>query len=45
MKQINTFVLPFIGMFTVSCNQSNELMALSQTSVILNEFQFLNGIV
>jgi hypothetical protein len=45
MKQINTYVLPFIGIYTVSCNQSNELMASPQSSVIPNEFQFLNGIV
>lgn len=45
MKQINTFVLPFIGMFTVSCNPSNELTELTRSSVVLKEFQILNGIV
>lgn len=43
MKQINTFVPPFFGMFTVSCNQGGELVALSRTSVVLKEFQFLNA--
>lgn len=44
MKQINTFVPPFVGMYLVSCNQSNGLTESSQPSVVLKEFQFLNGI-
>ncbi len=42
MKQINTFVLPFIRMFTVSCNQSNELTESHQSLISLKEFQFIN---
>lgn len=45
MKQINTYVQLKNGMYSVSCNQSNELMESSQPSVVLKEFQFLNGIV
>jgi hypothetical protein len=45
MKQINTYAQPFIRMYQVSCNQSNELMESLRSSVILKEFQILNGIV
>ena len=45
MKQINTFVLPIVGMFTVSSNQTNELKQSPQSLITLKEFQFLNCIV